>query len=145
METNKTEKINILLWLDDIRDPYQGTWLESYAPDYIGKEMNVIWVKSYDEFISWVKKNGLPSMVAFDHDLGHDVEINLLKRGASKRKAREFKQQEKSGYDCAKWLVEYCMDKDIDFPDYVIQSANPVGKDNIIGLIDNFKKFRGQD
>lgn len=138
------EKLNILLWLDDLRDPYQDTWLQNYAPDYVGMEMNVMWVKSYTEFVGWIKKNGLPTMIAFDHDLGEDVAIELVKKGVHKRKAREIKQQEKTGYHCALWLVNYCMDEDIDFPKYVVQSANPVGKENIIGLISNFKKHRGQ-
>lgn len=145
METKEREKINILLWLDDIRDPYQSTWIEDYAPDYIGMEMNIIWVKSYYEFTSWINKNGLPAMVCFDHDLGEDVAIDLVKKGVLKRKAREFKRLEKTGYDCAKWLVELCMDKDIDFPKYEVQSANIVGKENIISLINNFKKHRGQE
>ena len=146
MVTDKEKnEISTLLWLDDLRDPYQGYWLEEYAEDFIGNEMGVIWVKSYYDFIGWIKKNGLPTMIAFDHDLGEDLAIALVKKGMVKRKAREIKQQEKTGYDCAKWVVDYCMENDVDFPEYTIQSANPVGKENIDKLIKNFKKFRGQD
>ena len=47
-----------------------------------------------------------------------------------------------TGYDCAKWLVEYCMDNDKDIPPYGIQSANPVGKENIDKLLKSYKNFR---
>jgi hypothetical protein len=60
----------------------------------------------------------------------------------SKRQARVQKRETISGYDCAKWLVEYCMDNDLDLPNWIVQSANPVGKDNINGLLNNYLKHR---
>ena len=109
-----------LIWLDDIRNPfvYDG-WLIQYAPDYAYGDGRVIWVKSYLEFTDWITQNGLPDKIAFDHDLGIG----------------------KTGKDCANWLVGYCMDNDKFIPDYVIQSANPVGKENIDGLLSRFEKF----
>ena len=109
-----------LLWLDDIRNPFVADWLLQYAPDYEKDE--VVWVKNYTEFVDWINENGLPEMICFDHDLGESDEM--------------------TGYDCAKWLVEYCMDNDLDLPMWDIQSANPVGRDNINGILNNYKKFR---
>ena len=37
-----------LLWLDDVRNPFENDWL-NFSP--IGKNVEVHWVKSYDEFI----------------------------------------------------------------------------------------------
>jgi len=108
-----------LLWLDDIRDPKTSDWLLTYAPEYAYGDGEVIWVKNYDEFVSWIEKNGLPDGICFDHDLG----------------------EEKSGYDCAKWLVEYCMDNNLPIPKFNIQSANPTGKININSLLKNYQKF----
>lgn len=76
-------------------------------------------VRSYDQFVEWVTMNGVPDEVSFDHDLGDDV---------------------KTGYDCTKWLVNYCMDNRIPFPQWNIHSANPVGKENIEKYITNFLK-----
>ena len=46
-----------------------------------------------------------------------------------------------TGYDAAKWLVNYCMENgEIDVPDWDIQSANPVGRDNINSLLKNYRK-----
>ena len=45
-------------------------------------------VRNYDDFVNYINENGLPDEISFDHDLGEDVS--------------------KTGYDCAKWLCEYC-------------------------------------
>ena len=45
-----------------------------------------------------------------------------------------------SGMDCAKWLVEYCIDNNLPIPRYNIQSANPIGKENIDMLLKNYMK-----
>ncbi len=127
-----------LLWLDDIRDPKEETWREYYPikPDII------IWVKSYKEFTEWITQKGLPTAICFDHDLGIPITIEARQsKGTSKKEARKLKQQEKTGKDCANWLIEYCLDHSIDIPLYTIQSANPVGKDNIDSLLKNYNKM----
>ena len=132
-----------LLWLDDMRDPKdpQMDWLK-FSP--IGRDVDVSWVKSYKEFVSWIIKNGLPDAICFDHDLGKEVEKELLTKGYSKKDARSLKSEEKTGYDAAKWLVGYCMDNDKDLPEFAIQSSNPVGKENISKLFDSFRRFKNK-
>lgn len=134
--------MRILLWLDDIRNPYGGRWIFDFAPEFVSDDINIRWVRSYDEFTAWINENGLPNKIAFDHDLGEDVAKEKVGAGMSKRQARIQKRETRSGYDCAKWLVEYCMDYDVDLPKWVIQSANPVGKENIDGLLSNYRKQR---
>lgn len=75
-------------------------------------------VRSYKEFTDFIINNGLPDFISFDHDLG----------------------LEESGYDCAKWLVNYCLDNNIRLPQFDVHSQNPVGKENIKSLLNNFKK-----
>jgi len=87
----------------------------------------------------------MPDGICFDHDLGEDVARDKVSNGMSKRQVRIQKRETKSGYDCAKWLVEYCMDRDLDIPEIGIQSANPVGADNIRGLLLNYKKHRNEN
>lgn len=106
-----------LLWLDDIRDPKVSDWLMMYAPDFV-YEGKVLWVKNYNEFIDWILDNGLPDKISFDHDLG----------------------EVKSGFDCAKWLVDYCIDNQKQIPNFVVHSANPVGSENIRYLLINASK-----
>ena len=124
-----------LLWLDDMRDPFLGTWLMSYAPDFDENRENVVWVKNYEDFVTWITENGLPYKVAFDHDLGQDVANENVAMGMSKRKSRMEKKGIKDGKDAANWMVDYCLDNKQDVPLFTIQSANPTGADNIRGLL----------
>ena len=48
--------------------------------------------------------------------------------------------KEKTGLDCAKFLVEYCADENQPLPEYLVHSANPVGKKNIESFLENAKK-----
>lgn len=115
-----------LLWLDDVRDPTTNDWLV-FSP--IGRDVNVVWVKRYREFVGWIKENGLPDGICFDHD----IESFHISKST---------YVEKTGFDCAKWLVDYCIDNDLDLPAWNIQSDNPIGKNNINGLLNNYRKNR---
>ena len=132
-----------LLWLDDVRDPFanDGEWLV-YSP--IRRPYEVSWVKSYDEFIAWIGENGLPDAICFDHDLGLDLvhEKGTMSKRALKRHRKT--PDYKTGYDCAKWLVDYCLDNGKTLPAYAIQSANPVGRDNINGLLQGFARHQSR-
>jgi hypothetical protein len=67
--------------------------------------------------------------------------------------------KEKTGYDCAKWLVEHFYQTNQDrlnqdrftrrsvpvkFPTVYVHSANPIGSANIMGYINNFFMNEGQ-
>ena len=109
----------ILLWLDDYRNPFENDyeWLKYYSPwDITQVPTSIVWCKDYDEFEKAINSFGFPDGICFDHDLGDG----------------------KSGYDCAKLMVEKCLDNNVPFPPYNIQSANPVGRLNIQSLIENY-------
>lgn len=106
------------LYLDDIRTPNSDGW------DI---------VRNYEQFVDWIQKNGAPDIVSFDHDLA-DIHYN------PNTYIQGFKYHEKTGYDCAKWLCEYCMINGLPMPKWNVHSANPVGKENIIQLLKNFEK-----
>lgn len=123
-----------LLWLDDIRNPESGNWL-NYSP--IHPPFKIIWAKNYQEFTDWINQNGLPDGICFDHDLEPDeIDGDILDLKNAKIKFA------KTGYDCAKWLVDYCLDNNKMLPLFNIQSANPSGKENISSLLNNFKKYK---
>ena len=108
-----------LLWLDDFRNPFDDQWdrwirFNSKYDDY-----EVTWVKTYQEFVDEIMCNGLPDLVCFDHDLG---------------------THNGTGYECAKFLVDYCINNNVKLPLYNIQSSNPVGKENIDSLLKNYIK-----
>lgn len=101
------------LFLDDIRDP---GWVydKKEADDFVV-------VRSYDEFVEYTRKNGLPDFISFDNDLGMDEtgEIAL------------------DGYAIAKWLV-YESGLDLQDLRFKVHSANPVAADQIRGLLSNY-------
>jgi len=127
-----------LLWLDDVRNPFVYDWLMRYAPQWDEDRDNVVWVKNYTDFCKWITENGLPDTIAFDHDLS---DFQSMKTGFPDiMEDIETPLTELTGMDCAKWLVDYCMDNELPLPKWEIQSANPVGRDNINGLLTNFNK-----
>lgn len=121
----KEAKDGVLVWIDDIRDPQEPTWQNWIKKNFGTNDFDITWIKSYKKFVDFVDKNGLPSNISLDHDLG-DV---------------EDPNNEKTGYDCAKYIVDYCMDNDRDIPNYRIQSDNGPGRENIDKYLQNYHKF----
>jgi len=124
-----------LVWLDDFRNPFDldRNWLKMYAPEWLHNLGDVVWLKTYNEFVEYIEKHGLPARIAFDHDLAdeHYAPTEVYEEEAYNEweESQDFK--EKTGMDAAKWLVDYCMDNNIDLPMWVVQSANPNGAKNI--------------
>lgn len=130
------KKHPVILWLDDERNPndifpfpffdhepdeYRPIWVEVVVGKYKGKtpnEWDVVWVKNYDEFKTYVDSNQIPDIVCFDHDLGGQL----------------------TGKDCANYLIEKLMDLDKIGPIVRSQSANPGGASNILNLFSNWRK-----
>jgi hypothetical protein len=129
---------NRILWLDDLRNPYINT--EGRVP----KENLIIdWVLNHEQFTQWIEKHGLPKIISFDHDLA-DEHYTPEEYWCDYEKSKAYQDskiyQEKTGLDCAKWLVDYCMDNNKPLPLFYVHSANPVGADNIIHFLENYKK-----
>ena len=115
------------LYLDDIRTPKSEGW------DI---------VRSYQEFVDWITENGVPDEVSFDHDLSREHTKYFFDNGGHDNppNPQDTEFTEKTGYDAAKWLCEYCWTNGIPLPTWNVHSANPVGRDNIKQLINNFEK-----
>ena len=102
------------MYLDDIREP---------------KDTYDVIVRSFDEAINYISRNGIPHFISFDHDLGLDSEGTIAE----------------SGYDLAKWLVDQSLDGILEFPEdfsFSVHSANPIGKNNIESILNNYIEFR---
>lgn len=133
-----------LLWLDDIRNPFLNE--EGKVPtDKNGEDYSIHWVLNYEQFVKWIELFGLPDAISFDHDLAdeHYTPEYFWDNYEESKKFQEWRSQnyqEKTGMDCAKWLVDYCMDNGKKLPEIFVHSANPVGADNIKGLLNNFIK-----
>ena len=133
--------MKIQIYLDDIRTPVNPEWVV---------------VRSYDEFVEKVRELGLENIevISLDHDLG-DTAMNEYFNNVSPNYTLDYSNiEEKTGMDCAKWLVNYYYDNynlaedlisrknkkiiGITFPKVYTHSANPIGSANIMGYINNF-------
>ena len=118
------KKIKEILWLDDYRNPKNWIdYIKNVFPTIVKEKYEIVWVTSYDEFVKYINYYGLPDAIGFDHDLADEG------------------PNEKTGYDAAKFLVDYCLDNNEDLPEFVSQSDNPAGRENILRLLNNFKKY----
>jgi len=93
-----------------------------YIDDIRNPKTDYNWVvlRSSAEAIEYVKKNGMVKYASLDHDLGGDDTVMIF----------------------LKWLIEYDMDHNgqiIPF-NFIwnVHSANPVGTQNIDGLLKNY-------
>jgi hypothetical protein len=118
------------LFLDDVRWPHQVSWVALPL---------VEWkiVRSYQEFVNYVKANGLPKRVTFDHDLGPE-------HYTYDWSGTDLYPNQDTGYDCVKWLVQYCQDHNLAFPEYHLHTMNVVGLENMKSYIEAFKRSAQQ-
>lgn len=129
--------MSLNIFLDDERKPSQVTWVELPLVEWLV-------VKNYDAFVKAVLAFGIPKFVSFDHDLAdeHYQEYARAIHAANP----EFgvfhyeKMKEKTGMECVKWLVDYCLRKGQPFPEYTVHTMNVIGRENIISYIESFKR-----
>jgi hypothetical protein len=97
-------------------------------------------VRSYDEFVAHIQKNGLENyeVISLDHDLG-DTAMNEFYNNVHPNYTLDYNNiTEKTGLDCAKWLVAESMKTGIPLPAVYVHSANPIGSANIMGYVNNY-------
>lgn len=116
------------LFLDDERQPKNIKWIDIPLGPYLI-------ARNYNQFVEMVEQLGVPSFISFDHDLADEH----YKAVHHPELAKDFK--EKTGADCAKWMIEYCLENKIKIPDYTVHSMNINGKENIISIMESGKKI----
>jgi hypothetical protein len=115
----------VKIYLDDVRTPVDNDWIV---------------VRNYDEFVNTIKSIGLDNveLISLDHDLG-DTAMTEWHRNVYHNYALDYNNiTEKTGMDCAKWLVNQWLDGQ-PVVDVVIHSANAIGSANMMGYINNYK------
>ncbi len=122
------------LYLDDVRTPKDpnNEWVDGIPQWEV--------VRSYDEFVAHIQKNGLENyeVISLDHDLGESA-MNEFYNNVHPNYTLDYNNiQEKTGYDAAKWLVAESMRTGIPLPAVYVHSANPIGSANIMGYVNNY-------
>jgi hypothetical protein len=120
MKTNK-----LYLYLDDVRTPKADNW-----------EV----VRNYDEFVAHIKLKGLGAyeVISLDHDLGEGAMVEYYTNVKPNYELDYNRIQEKTGMDCARFLVAESMNQKIPLPVVYVHSANPIGAANMMGYINNY-------
>jgi hypothetical protein len=113
------------IYLDDVRTPVDKDWTV---------------VRNYDEFVSTVMHIGLENieLISLDHDLG-DTAMAEWHRNVYHNYTLDYNNiTEKTGMDCAKWLVDQWLEG-APVVEVVVHSANAIGSANIMGYINNYR------
>lgn len=134
---------NYHLFLDDVRFPHQvEKALTKNGWDFFPKDKDWIIVRSYSEFTDCISKNEKLLSISFDHDLSteHYPTGELIIAPINYEK-----YEEKTGYDCAKWLIEYCMRTSQPLPEFYVHSFNPVGRVNIFNILTKYNEISSQE
>jgi len=125
------------LFIDDQRDLNQ-TYTMTLDKDYIKLKWYI--VRSYIEFCSFVENSYLkykskPRLISFDHDLADE---HYLKRDEPIPYNTFI---EKTGFDCAKWIIKFCHENKIELPLYKTHTMNFVGEKillmNLINILND--------
>ena len=119
----------ILLWLDDVRDPFDTelNWVGDTIPFEVDRStIEIVWVKDYYQFESFIRSattNGQwPAAICFDHDLGDGPD----------------------GRECVRLLIGICQETGLPLPAYFSQSSNYPGRIRMLSLLKQFKNMRNQ-
>lgn len=127
------------LFLDDYRQPedcFDYTYNKVYL---LGWKV----VRNYDDFIRVIENDGLPKMISFDHDLC-DEHYDPDLYGSETYNEIYDSFVEKTGYDCAKWLINYCAENKLALPETIlVHSMNPAGSANIKSIFNSYHKSLG--
>jgi hypothetical protein len=122
------------LFLDDLRS------VEMVYP--ITDLSEWVIVRDFHQFVNYIQKYGLPDYISFDHDLGMEHTKFYFQNGGHESPpdplTADFK--EKTGYDVAKWLVDYCVENGKKLPFFYVHSHNPIGAKNIREFLKNAEK-----
>jgi hypothetical protein len=96
-----------------------------FLDDIRKNDPDTLLITNVPDLIKHIEANGFPSFISFDHDLGAN---------------------EQTGHDFAKLIVENVLDGKWELPldfTFAVHSDNPVGAENIAGVLNPFLKFKG--
>lgn len=115
----------IKIYLDDVRTPEDESWVVA---------------RNYEQFVSNIMYYGLENIetISLDHDLGDGAMFEYYNNVKNNYVLDYNNIDEKTGYDCCKFLVNYSMDNNIPLPTVYVHSANPIGSANMMGYINNY-------
>jgi len=128
------------LFLDDERSP-ADVYNYSRSDQIYLEEWTI--VRNYDEFVSVIQNHfDEITVISYDHDLA-DEHYNYANADTETIcNFYESDHKEKTGFECAQWLIDFLLDNDKELPRTLIHTRNICGGQNICGLFLSFVNFR---
>jgi len=130
------------LFLDDIRMPQHAFLWDDNKTLYEGSGIiasNWAIVRSYEQFVEYIEKNGIPDVVSFDNDLfdvtDYSVPNDVLVKQFAMTDWENFPI--KTGAHCAQYLVAQCAAQNKPVPKYYVHSANNMGRKVIRKILED--------
>ena len=124
----KHPQTHLRIYLDDEtleKRPTPNGWLRARWPE------EVIELLKLNAYSAYQGGFAIVSDISLDHDL------------ADEQAAKKEERAERTGYDVLLFLEEMVSnDPDYPIPNVVIHTANPVGRDKMIGALESIKRIR---
>lgn len=133
------------LFLDDERFPVnrkgEGDQMSAYELTGNKKYFLLDWVivRDFGEFVKTIEEKGLPNIISFDHDL-KDEHYYYYRMFTIYTGWIDYTVLEGTGFECAKWLINYMLNNNLKCPEILIHTQNTVGGKNIRKEFENFIK-----
>lgn len=117
------------LFLDDVRQPADvAAYIMPCGLKSLYHYPEWTIARDLEAFKSIISEQGMPAFISFDHDLGlPQTELQ--------------DEAEITGVACARWLCDYAAAHNVPLPPYQIHSTNPAGRENIISVLESYKKI----
>jgi hypothetical protein len=117
------------IYLDDVRTPVDESWIV---------------VRNYQQFVRKINKIGLENieLISLDHDLGPSAMDEWYNNVYPNGILDYNNITEKTGMDCAKWLVKQWQ-KGKPVVNVRVHSANVIGCANMTSYINTYRKLSG--
>ena len=131
------EQYSLFLDDDPSRIPNKLVWINLPSVEWTI-------VRTYNEFVDIINKRGLPIRISFDHDLGDAAYKEFFRAQATKTPINYDNVNERTGYDCALFIANYCVGHKVNIPEYYVHSLNGPGKMNIVSVLESAKKAMKQ-
>jgi hypothetical protein len=96
-------------------------------------------VRSYNEFIEYIEKRGLPDFISFGYCYANNSSATLTEEELLNT---PYQKKEKNGVQCANWLIEYCVNKKKNLPKFFVHSTDLIEKKRIEQILSSFNKLQ---
>ncbi len=133
---NPIIKINKIynIFLDPRKQFFEVAYINAYP-----KNISWLYVRTCDDFMAMVAKEGCPKNISMCHNFNRAHEI--AEDMAAAQGAYKYNNLDnKTGYHAIKWLISFCNSTKSDFPQiYLHETSSRFGCNNILKLITAYK------